>query len=178
MKSPIRINKDIINISGATTSVRGVNRGVRKMRAVLDEFYLNSNREVRSRSYIKEGEYLSEEEAQQIYSQARPFMEGIIEILIAGTTENLAAKAFQEAFEEADRLNRKLNKDLRKSEVYKINKKAWKKPIICDKELFGIIKTSLHYSQITNGGFDITESTLVDTLIKDKKKSSDDEKYV
>ncbi len=36
---PIRINRDIINISGATISVRGVNAGVRKILAILELFY-------------------------------------------------------------------------------------------------------------------------------------------
>ncbi len=170
LKSPIRINKDIINVSGATTSVRGVNRGVRKMRTILDEFYLKSNRKVNSIPYSLTSLHVSEEEARQIYSQARSCSNDIIEILITGTTENNAAKAFQEAFEEADRLDRKLNKALRKSKVYKINKKAWKKPITCDKELFDIIKSALHYSRITNGGFDITEGTYADILNKDNKK--------
>ncbi|MBC8549279.1 MAG: FAD:protein FMN transferase [Candidatus Brocadiales bacterium] len=170
LKSPIRINKDIINVSGATTSVRGVNRGVRKMRAVLDAFYLDSNREVNYIPYSIEGMHVSEEEARQIYSQARSFMGGIIEILITGTIENHAAKAFQEAFAEVDRLNRILNKDQRKSKIYKINKKAWKKTITCGKEFLNIIKSSLYYSKITNGGFDITEGTLIDTLSRNKKK--------
>ncbi len=170
MKSTIRINKDIINVTGATTSVRSVNRGVRKMRAVMDEFYLNSNREPVSALYSRVSMHISDEEAKQIYSQARSSMNNIIEILITGTTENGAAKAFQEAFSEVDRLNGTFNKDLKRSNLYKINRKAWKKPIKCDKELFYIIKSSLHYSQITDGGFDITECSSSDALNKDNVK--------
>lgn len=36
---PIQINRDIINISGATISVRGVNAGVRKVLAIIKYFY-------------------------------------------------------------------------------------------------------------------------------------------
>ncbi len=36
---PIRINRDIINISGATLSVRSLNFGVRKVLALADYFY-------------------------------------------------------------------------------------------------------------------------------------------
>lgn len=178
LKSPVRINKDIINISGATKSVRGVNRGVRKMRAILEKFYLDKNREAVSVPYSIAGMHVSEEEARQIFSQARPSMNGIIEILITGTSENHAAMAFQKAFEETDRLNRILNKELRKSKIYTINRKAWKKPITCDKELFDIIKSSLHYSKITNGGFDITEDPSVDTLNKNKKQFLESEELV
>lgn len=170
LKSPVRINKDIINVSGATISVRGVNRGVRKMRAVIGEFFLKSNREPGSTPYNRAGFQVSEEEKRQIFTQARPSMGSVIEILITGTSENHAAKAFQEAFKEVDRLNKLFNKDLRKSKIYKINKKAWKKPIKCDKELFDVIKSSLHYSEITNGGFDITESAFSDKLNDTKEK--------
>lgn len=37
---PIRINKDIINISGATMSVRSINAGVKRVLVLIDEFYL------------------------------------------------------------------------------------------------------------------------------------------
>jgi Na+-translocating ferredoxin:NAD+ oxidoreductase RnfG subunit len=39
---PIQINRDIINISGATISVRGVNSGVKKVLAILEMFYSDS----------------------------------------------------------------------------------------------------------------------------------------
>ena len=37
---PVRINKDIINISGATMSVRSISAGVKRMLVLVDEFYL------------------------------------------------------------------------------------------------------------------------------------------
>jgi len=37
---PIRINKDIINISGATMSVRSMSAGVKRVVVLIDEFYL------------------------------------------------------------------------------------------------------------------------------------------
>ena len=37
---PIRINKDIINISGATMSVRSFSAGVKRVLVLIDEFYL------------------------------------------------------------------------------------------------------------------------------------------
>jgi Na+-translocating ferredoxin:NAD+ oxidoreductase RnfG subunit len=38
---PIRINKDIINITGATMSVRSVSAGVKRSLVLVEEFYLN-----------------------------------------------------------------------------------------------------------------------------------------
>lgn len=40
LSDPIRINKDIINISGATMSVRSMSAGVKRVLVLLDEFYL------------------------------------------------------------------------------------------------------------------------------------------
>lgn len=37
---PIRINKDIINISGATMSVRSMSAGVKRVLVIVDEYYL------------------------------------------------------------------------------------------------------------------------------------------
>ncbi|MDZ4732043.1 MAG: FMN-binding protein [Nitrospirota bacterium] len=37
---PIRINKDIINISGATMSVRSISAGIKRALVLVDEFYL------------------------------------------------------------------------------------------------------------------------------------------
>jgi Na+-translocating ferredoxin:NAD+ oxidoreductase RnfG subunit len=39
-QDPIRINKDIINVTGATMSVRSVSAGVKRALVVVDEFYL------------------------------------------------------------------------------------------------------------------------------------------
>jgi hypothetical protein len=37
---PIRINKDIINITGATMSVRSMSAGIKRVLVLIDEFYL------------------------------------------------------------------------------------------------------------------------------------------
>jgi Na+-translocating ferredoxin:NAD+ oxidoreductase RnfG subunit len=41
VQDPIRINKDIINITGATMSVRSVSAGVKRALVLVDEFYVN-----------------------------------------------------------------------------------------------------------------------------------------
>jgi len=46
LKNPIRINKDIINITGATMSVQYMCAGVRKVLAVINEYYLSGKRSV------------------------------------------------------------------------------------------------------------------------------------
>lgn len=46
IKNPIRLNKDIINITGATMSVQCMCAGVRKVLAVIHEYYLSGKRDV------------------------------------------------------------------------------------------------------------------------------------
>lgn len=40
VSDPIRINKDITNITGATMSVRPISAGVKRVLVLVDEFYL------------------------------------------------------------------------------------------------------------------------------------------
>jgi Na+-translocating ferredoxin:NAD+ oxidoreductase RnfG subunit len=40
VSDPVRLNKDIINISGATMSVRSISAGVKRVLVLVDEFYL------------------------------------------------------------------------------------------------------------------------------------------
>jgi len=41
-QDPIRINKDIINITGATMSVRSVSAGVKRALVLVEEFFLKA----------------------------------------------------------------------------------------------------------------------------------------
>lgn len=174
VNDPIRLNKDIINITGATTSVRGINRGVRKMLTVLDEFYLHDD--VQGSTPVPYSQTMTQaigslsKEAQTTYSQAYFAMGEVLEIVITSATEKKAANAFKEAFKEVDRLEDMLSKDLKNSELYRINRKAWKEPIQCSDEIANIIKLSMDYSELTDGSFDITEGYLIDKLQKEGKK--------
>src|SRR5262245_46579588 len=46
------------------------------------------------------------------------------------------------------------------SELSQINARAFKEPVVVDKELFDLIKTSIHFSEITDGAFDITYASV------------------
>ncbi|MGR3317603.1 MAG: FAD:protein FMN transferase [Candidatus Anammoxibacter sp.] len=173
IKNPIRLNKDIIHITGATTSVRGINRGVRKILAVIDMFYINGNRSAPLSSYSQSKnqlENLPDSETRKIFSQAFFCKEDIMEILISGTTEAAASAAFKETFEEVRRLDRMLNKKYKKGELHLVNKKAGKKAVKCSDEFINIIKATIHYSELTDGNFDITEGSVADKLQKKAKK--------
>ncbi len=170
VKNPIRINKDIINVTGATVSVRGVNRGIRKMLAVLDAFFLHHNLKIRPIAQDTAVKRVKEKGEHEFFTQAYYSMGDYVEIVITGISEKNASIAFKDAFKEVDRLNKVLNADLKSSEIAKINRKAWKKPRKCRKELFNIIERSLNYAHSTHGRFNITEGSL---LKIEKGKSKD-----
>lgn len=62
IKHPVRINKDIINITGATMSVDCMCAGVRKVLAVLNEYYLNGRRNPDIAKLTHAGKTVSEKE--------------------------------------------------------------------------------------------------------------------
>src|SRR4030095_8514479 len=46
------------------------------------------------------------------------------------------------------------------SELSQINARAAKAPVVVERELFDLIKLSLHFSEITDGAFDITYASV------------------
>lgn len=62
LKNPIRINKDIINVTGATMSVQYMCAGVRKVLAVIDAYYLSGKRNGDTISRVKAPAALSAKE--------------------------------------------------------------------------------------------------------------------
>lgn len=61
-KNPIRINKDIINITGATMSVQYMCAGVRKVLAVVNTYYLSGKRDVNTIKPANKYAMMSEKE--------------------------------------------------------------------------------------------------------------------
>ena len=171
--NPIKLNKDIIHITGATTSVRGINRGVRKALAIVDTFYLHGNRDGSSATPYGQHGKSSESKDTLLFSQGFDAFGGIVEILVATVSERPASDAFKDVLNEIKRLEKILNGKKKNSEVYNVNRKAAKKPTKCSAELAGIIKESIGYSRISNGAFDVTEGYLAGVLQKKTKKVLD-----
>ena len=175
--SPVKLNRDIIHITGATTSVRGINRGVRKALAIIDTFYLHGNRDG---SFIapyvsSDGQQGNAMEGKKmvLFSQGHNVIGGIAETLVVTSSESAASDAFKNVFNEIKRLERVLDGKKNSSEVYKINRKAAKKPVKCSAELTDIIKRSIEYSRISNGAFDVTEVHLASIVHEETKKVLD-----
>ncbi|WP_315077465.1 FAD:protein FMN transferase [uncultured Clostridium sp.] len=72
-----------------------------------------------------------------------------------------ASKAIDVAFNRVDEIEKMASSSINTSDVSKINEAAGKEYVKVHSEIIKIIKTSLEYSKISNGAFDITVSPLI-----------------
>lgn len=158
--SPIRINRDIINITGATMSVVMMCSGVKKVLAVVDEFYLSGRRSIENAVPLV-AKASPQQAAQELFKETRLIMGTFAEISVYGPNKESAASAIREAFEEMERLDGLMSNYKSTSELSRINREAPLSPTSCDPELLKVIEKSLAYSTLTEGAFDITVEPLV-----------------
>ena len=72
-----------------------------------------------------------------------------------------ASKAIEAAFNRVDEIEKMASSSINTSDVNKINEAAGKEYVNVHPEIIKIIKTSIEYSKISNGAFDITVSPLI-----------------
>ncbi len=159
VRSPIRINRDIINITGATMSVVMLCKGVKKVLGVVDEFYLSGKRGIEDASPLVSGVPL--QGPQELLKETRLVMGTYAEISVYDPDTVGAAQAIKEAFEEMDRLDLLMSNYKPSSELSRINREAPQGPTGCDPVLLRVIEEALGYSTLTEGAFDITVEPLV-----------------
>jgi thiamine biosynthesis lipoprotein len=71
-----------------------------------------------------------------------------------------ATRAIDAVMDEMARIDRDMSTYKSTSEVSRVNELAAKKPMLISAELFGLLKTSLEYSALTEGAFDITYASV------------------
>ena len=159
LKDPFSTNKDIIKITGATTSVQAVCRGVKKMLAFIHEFYIKKNHvsATLAQRLTPEAVRSTRTTHRQLFTTAR-VIEGVKAVVAAEADSerqffSLATKAFNE-IERIERLFRK--------ELQAMNKVAAKTNFACNEEVFEVMKRCYHYGVITEGVFDVTVSPLLE----------------
>ena len=162
LKNPLRINRDIINITGATMSVVTMCTGVKKVLAVIDQFYLSGKRidNIAALEKVKFGGEGQEREL-TLFKKAALSMGTVFEITAYVSDKYKADKAFNDVFKEINRLDYLMSNYKEESELSKVNKYAASEPTDCDNELAYVIEQSLRYSDITDGAFDITVGPLM-----------------
>ncbi len=162
LKNPIRINKDIINITGATMSVVTMCTGVKKVLTVIDEFYINGKRKdkIGSLNRIKFGSEEQKEEL-SLFKKAVMSMGTVFEVSAYVSDNEKAESVFNDVFKEINRLDYLMSNYKEESELSNVNRNAASETVYCDDELIYIIEQSLKYSDITDGAFDITIGPLM-----------------
>lgn len=71
-----------------------------------------------------------------------------------------ATRAIDAVIDEMERIDRAMSTYKTTSEISRVNADAAKKPMAISAELFGLLKTSLEYSELTDGAFDITYASV------------------
>jgi len=189
-KNPIRINKDIINITGATMSVQCMCAGVRKVIAVINEYYLSGKRNVsdlkgasshgvipaKEETTTKANMSQNTEDSEassvlndekrgipdiKLIKQTRMIMGTFAEVSIYSHDEKTAGKAIEGALDEMERMDRIMSNYKNDSELSLVNKKAAKSPVPCNADILDVIEQSQYYSELSGGAFDITVSPFV-----------------
>ncbi len=85
-------------------------------------------------------------------------MDTIMHLTAYGPNAN---KAIEAAFNRVDEIEKMASSSISTSDVNKINEAAGKEYVNVHPEIIKIIKTSIEYSKISNGAFDITVSPLI-----------------
>ena len=189
-KNPIRINKDIINITGATMSVQWMCAGVRKALAVISEYYLSGKRvpadakatnvstalPEKKKSGAVAGVLKNAEDSQKplinkedvggaselkLVKQTRMIMGTFAEVSVYSDDEKIAGKAIEASLDEMERMDRIMSNYKDDSELSQVNKNAAKSPVPCGRELLEVLEHSQRYSELSDGAFDVTVSPVI-----------------
>ncbi len=84
------------------------------------------------------------------------------QVILPGIETERAEQVLLNVRQEINRIETCLSRFIPYSELSQINQNAWKSPVLVGEELFGILKTCQHFSNITTGAFDITLRPLLD----------------
>ncbi|MBU3911665.1 MAG: FAD:protein FMN transferase [Candidatus Omnitrophica bacterium] len=97
-----------------------------------------------------------------LIKETRFLMDTLVEISVYSADRPKALEAVKQAFLEIERIEKIFSRFDKDSEISRVNTLAGIKETKLSSELFGLIKDSLYYSQISEGAFDITAAPLVD----------------
>ena len=87
-------------------------------------------------------------------------MGSAFDVSIVAENEALAESYVQQVFDEVIRIDLLISDWKSNSQISEVNRNAGIKPVKVDKEVFELTKRALHFSEITNGAFDITVASM------------------
>jgi len=95
-----------------------------------------------------------------LFQTQKKLMGSAFSLGVLEDSEYKAGELLEMGIIEIERLEKLLSEFLQDSETSKINKNAWKQPLLVDKECFQLIERCRDISNLTNGDFDITVKPL------------------
>jgi thiamine biosynthesis lipoprotein len=87
-------------------------------------------------------------------------MGAVFEIVTYGTCSTQASQAMDQAFQEIDRLEQVMSIYKPESELSRLNRTAHRQAQTVTPDLYQVIQQSLHYSELSEGEFDVTAGPL------------------
>ncbi len=151
---PIKQNKDILNVSGATLSVRSVARGVRKVLAVVDELLLGPER--RPAVGWQEVARLDAPAPDGAPVRRAGYLMGTVLEATVHAEPAIAAPAIAAAFAEVARLEDLMSTFRPESELSLVNREAARRPVPVSPETFECVAAAIEYARRSGGAFDPT----------------------
>ncbi len=154
-RSAIRVNRDVIHISGATLSSRAIARGVKKVLHAVDECFIGPRRRA-DVDWVALGPTGKAriETATAPLRRARYVMGTVLEIVCHGETG--AATAMGAAFDEVARLEGLMSTYRDDSEISRVNREASGRAVSVSPETLECVEAALSFVRKSGGAFDPT----------------------
>lgn len=97
----------------------------------------------------------------KLYTTTHPAMGTTYTLYLYSDDPTHAAAVSDEVFDEIDRIDQLLSNYRPSSELSRIDREAAAAPVTTDPEMFSFLQQSLHWSQVSDGAFDITVGRLM-----------------
>ncbi len=170
VREAFSINRDIINITGATMSVNAMNHGMKKVLAVIESTYLRDPEGLKEalRTADEETDFVSVSSRSSPGSRPQPFrdarliMGSICEIEVRGESPSVSRLACRRAFDEMERIEGLLSDYRADSELSRVSKQAAGEPFGVSELTAQFLRHGRKISEASNGAFDLTIGPLVD----------------
>ncbi|WP_233581475.1 FAD:protein FMN transferase [Acidipila sp. EB88] len=99
--------------------------------------------------------------SQRLYTFEHPAMATVFRLSLYSADAARAAEVSSEVFDEVDRVEQLLSNYRESSELSRLNQEAVKAPVTTDPEMMDFLVQSAHWSEVSDGAFDITVGKLM-----------------
>jgi thiamine biosynthesis lipoprotein len=98
----------------------------------------------------------------EFHSGARVMMGTFSRVVVVAETQQAAAHCAEAAFEVQQRIEALMSYHREDSELSTVNRDAAERPVTVDPLTFEVLRRSVHFSEVSDGAFDVTVGPLVD----------------